>query len=456
MKNKSGRKVSQASRGYQIPYSKKSELLDKMKLKPGDYVLSIDHKQIDSQSSFYRNLNLAFKKTKVFHVRFKRENEYMILIYESTPHKSSSRYNKYKLKILNKGSSRQIASSSAKTSSNKVSPKAASSSSKTKTSPSNKVSSKAASSSSKTKTSPSNKVSPKKSSLPQSSSKVKSPSKRKSLVPEKLKDHVQRAYVSRSNSFVYLEPNFDAPKIQSLSIGRHILISRKIFLPPHSFGSFYRVFLFREKKRIGYVSEAEVISEFIKKDGGYSPNSNYKKAKWYKAKKQVLKIEEIEDNTPQSKKLERQREARKRLSLKTNFKKYAGVSLGYSPYLNSPSQLYENTFLGLKLSAYSSKIHLDFNADLYRYKASSSLLAGIPFIKSNNYSLFLLGGGLISYNYSPSNNYLYPIDYGPLGAVSFLIPLNKKFLLKLEFKGIYEIRNQLASLKLLSGLQFTF
>ena len=436
MKNKSEQKISQVNRGYQIPHSKKSKLLEKMNLKSGDYILSIDQKRIGGQSSFYKNLNLALKKSKSFQIKFQRGNKKIVLSYQSI----SQGAGKYKLKVLNKSSSRQVASSS----------------SKIKASSLNKVSPKAASSSPKTKTSRQNKVSPKKSSLSQNSSKVKSPSKRKSLVPEKLKDHVQRAYVSRSNSFVYSEPNFDAPKLQSLPIGKHILISRKIFLPPHSFGSFYRVFLFREKKRIGYVSEAEVISEFIKKDGGYSPNSNYKKAKWYKAKKQVLKIEEIEDNTPQSKKLERQREARKRLSLKTNFKKYAGVSLGYSPYLNSSSQAYENTFLGLKLSTYGSKIHLDFNADLYRYKASSSLLAGIPFIKSNNYSLFLLGGGLTEYRFTPSNNYLYQIDYGPMGAVSFLIPLNKKILLKLEFKGIYTIINKSASLKLLSGLQFTF
>ena len=412
MKNKSKQKVSQVNRGYKIPHSKKPKLLEKMNLKSGDYILSIDQKRIDGQSSFYKNLTLVLKKTNPFQIRFQRKNKKIALSYQSIPQGAG----KYKLKVLNKNSSRQIASSS-----------------------------------SKIKTSSSNKASPKKSPVPQSSSKVKSPSKRKSLVPEKLRDQVQRAYVNRSNSFVYSEPNFDAPKLQSLSIGKHILISRKVYLPSHGFGSFYRVFLFREKKIIGYVSEAEVISEFTKKDGGYNSNSDYKTAKLYKAKDQVLKIEEIEDNIPQSKKIERQRETRKRLSLKTNFKKYAGVSLGYSPYLNSPSQLYENTFLGLKLSAYSSKIHLDLNADFYRYKASSSLLAGIPFIKSNNYSLFLLGGGLISHN-RPSNNF----DYGPIGAVSFLIPLNKGFLLKLEFKGIYEIRNKLTSLKFLSGLQITF
>ena len=391
-----------------------------MKLKSGDYILSINQKRIDSQSSFYKNLHLALKQSKSFQISFQRGNKNIVLDYQSIPQGSG----KYKLKVLNKSSSRQIASSS-----------------------------------SKTKNSPLNKISPKKSSFPQNSSKAKS------LVPEKYKPHVQRAYVSRSNSFVYSEPNFDAPKLQSLPIGKHILISRKIFLPPHSFGSFYRVFLFREKKRIGYVSEAEVISEFIKKDGGYSSNSNYKKAKWYKAKKQILKIEEIEDNAPQNKKLEKQREAGKRLSLKTKFKKYFGLSLGYSPYLNSPSQAYENTFLGLKWSTYGSNIHLDFNADLlyrykassiYRYKASFSLLAGVPFIKSNKYSLFLLGGGLIEYRFTPSNNYLYQFDYGPMGAVSFLIPLNKKFLLKLEVKGIYTFRNESASLKLLSGFQFTF
>ena len=396
-----------------------------MNLKKGDRILSVGRKQIDSSSAFRKSLRSAVKKSKPFQIKFQRGGKKLAFIYQSTPYKSG----KYKLKRVSKNPSRQIASPESSPPPKKTA----------KSSPSSK------------------KTSLKKSPPSQAGSKRSSKTTKKSLLPEKYKPYMQRAYISRSNSFVYSEPNFDAPKLQTLPIGKLVLISRKVFLPPHSFGSFYRIFLFREKKVIGYVSEAEVIPEFVKKNDSYSPNPNYKKAKNYKAKKQILKIEDIEDSVTQNKQLQIQKETQKRLSLQSNYKKYAGLSLGYSPYLNYASpQPYENMFLGLKLSTYSSKIHLDWNLDIYRYKASFDFLAGFSVVKSKSYSLFALGGGHIEYSPLNSNTYLDQIDVGPVGAVSLLIPLNKKFLLKLESKVDYKARKRLFSLKFLSGLQLSF
>ena len=415
-----------SKRGYQIASSDKSKLLQKIKLKSGDQVLSINQNPISNSSSFYKNLYSSIKKTKPFQIRLKRGTKKLSLGYQATPLGKG----KYKLQSLSKNNFRKLASIQNATPSKKTTQK---------------------SSGSPVQNPSQNKNTPNKEASNKTSQKTKS------LVPEKYKPYMQRAYISRSNSFVYSQPNFDAPKLQTLTIGKLVLISRKVFLPPHSFGSFYRIFLFREKKLIGYVSQAEVIPEFIKKNNSYRPNPNYKKAKLYKTKKQILKIEEIEDAIPKSKKAQIQKETQKRLLLQTKYKKYFGLSVGYSPYLNSGrTQAYEDLFLGFKFSAYSPKIHLDFNLDLYTSKGSVDALAGLSFIKSKVYSLFVMGGGAVEYNPFQSNYYLDQIDYGPVGAVSLLIPLNKKLLLKLETKADYKIREKLVSLKFLSGLQLAF
>ena len=382
-----------------------------MQLKSGDIILSVDHKQVSNQADFYKSLSSKLKKLKPFKVSLKRGKKRLFTHYQFIFYKKGQ----YKLKIVNKPPTRQIAST------------------------------------------------PNSSQTKKNSSKIKSSSqskKAKNLVPERYKPYMQRAYISRSNSFVYSKPNFDAPQLQSLSIGKLVLISRKVFLPPHGFGSFYRVFLFRKKKLIGYISEAEVIPEFIKKEDSYLANPSYKKAKAYKNKKQILKIEEIEDTVYQNQQLKIQKEIQKRLSLKTNYKKYLGLSLGYSSYLNQAnSPISENVFLGVKLSTYGSKINMDFNLDLHRYKGASSILIALPFIRSQTYSLFVMGGGLMEYIPYPSiplTTSTFPIDYGPIGAVSLLTPISKNFILKLEAKGDYKVLKKQVSLNLLSSLQFAF
>ena len=367
---------------------------------------------MSSASHFQRSLNLNLKEAKPFQIELQRGNKKQVMSYQSSPQGNG----KYKLQILNKPSSRRLASSQA-----------------SQSLPSTQKN------------------------LPKKQSINKSPVKKKSLVPENLKSHVQRAYVSRSNSFVYSDYNFDAPQIQALPIGKNILISRKVFLPAHGFGSFYRVFLFHKEKKIGYISEAEIITEFIKKDGEYIPNANYKKAKLYKQRKQVLKIEEIEDTIPKDKKIATQKETRKKL-LQTVFKKYAGLSLRYSPYLNNASSFGKNSFVGLKLSTYSSRIHLDFNADFYpSLDLSSSLLLGLPLVKSVRYSIFLLGGGSIDFPLYRNTHYWDKMDFFAIvGGFSLVAPLNQKMILKVEPQTLYNFNDQTVALRMLLAIQYSF
>ena len=187
---------------------------------------------------------------------------------------------------------------------------------------------------------------------------------KQTLVPEKYKSHLQRAFVVTLNSFVYEKPDFDAPQLYPLAIGEKILISKKIFRPPHNFGSFYKTFLTRPKKVVGYISEAEVVPEFLKQAGKYETNPAYKLAQKQMKKDKVLDIDLI-DKVNKQRRTNEQEPSRKN---KKNRKNYAGLSAGFLAY--PPFNLYErdviekNVVVGLKLSGYNlllSSVNMDFN-----------------------------------------------------------------------------------------------
>lgn len=98
--------------------------------------------------------------------------------------------------------------------------------------------------------------------------------KRKDL----LKQHshiLQEAYVVQSGTLVYAKPNFDAEQIYLIPYGKKITISRKVLKAKSGFGSFYKVFIKKPQKIVGYISEVEVVPELVKKKNKYSSNPKY-------------------------------------------------------------------------------------------------------------------------------------------------------------------------------------
>ena len=89
--------------------------------------------------------------------------------------------------------------------------------------------------------------------------------KEKKLLAKKSR-YLQKAYVLQMNSQIYDQPHFDAQPIYIVPAGGKILISRKIFIPPSKFGTFYKVFIHKDKKVVGYISEIDVVSQFEKGD----------------------------------------------------------------------------------------------------------------------------------------------------------------------------------------------
>lgn len=389
--------VFSKQKGWKITSSNIKKLPPKLNLKTGDRVLSINNKNIKNQKQFFKVLNSQFKKKKNLNLKIKRAGKVIAISYADTRVKQKVALAKSKKPSLTKNTLKQAPTQE---------------------------------------------------------------SKKKTLVPEKYKAYMQRAYISSLNSFIYSQPDFDAKQIYPLEIGKHILISRKIFRPAHNFGSFYKIFLFGKEKVIGYVSEAEVIPEFIKKGGAYLPNPNYKKAKRYKSANKVLNLQDIPVVARNEK------EKRRAIKKLGSGHRYMGLTsswvLPFNQLLVYPKQPLENIYIGIKLSGYGafvSYLNMDVNvASSLNWRAFyADLLFNHKIVQSKNFSVFFMGG-LMSRLKLDSNFVLYPdsIDYGLAGALSGFIPLKKNMILRLEVKSFYEIVNKSPSLALTLGLQTNF
>ena len=278
---------------------------------------------------------------------------------------------------------------------------------------------------------------------------------KKSLVPKRYKPFMQRAYVLASNSFVYQKPDFDSLKLYPLPIGKKVLISKKIFRPTHNFGSFYKVFLFSDKKIVGYISEAEVAPEFLKQKEGYINNPAYKAAKEQKKQNKVLDIDLIEQAKPKS-----QNSKPKQKKLKNEKKRYVGLSAGFfTSGFDPPSK--ETAHIGLKLSGYNlliSYLNMDLNlsSTLDGRLFYLDILTAYPLIKSPPYHFFLSGG--LMGNLKLDETYRMTrdsMDFGLAGAVSLIIPINKKLSFRTEMKTGYYLKGHF-SWGLSSSLQIGF
>ena len=100
-------------------------------------------------------------------------------------------------------------------------------------------------------------------------------SKKERLFYSKKRKTYQRAHTIQINSFVYKRPDFDSKKIGVIDNGSKMLVTRKVYLGPNQFGSFYKIFYHKKNRKLrGYISEVDVVSEFDKKG---KKNPNFKK-----------------------------------------------------------------------------------------------------------------------------------------------------------------------------------
>ncbi len=374
-------------------------MLGKIKLKEGDTVLSVNGQPVHSHKKLYQKISSIIKTKNKFSLKLRRGQESFLISYTRSPKRKKRVFVSQIKKIKHKSLKKRISD--------------------------RRLASKKTASVQKAKVSP----------IP--SSQKKSAGK-KYLVPKKYKPHLQKAYVSALNSFVYEAPDFDSKKLFPLLVGRHVLISKKVFRPDHNFGSFYKILIFRKKKIVGYISTAEVIPEFIKKGPRYKPHSAYKLAKKQMAQG-GLDIELMD-------KLQRhQQKEKKPQDLKEGKSSHTRRYIGPSVSFFTPSFYFldqRKIHLGLKLSGYNtliSYLNMDLNlsGSINLQHFYFDVLFAYPLLRSSYYHFLAMGGVYTDLNMGRGND---QVDYGFPMALSLVIPIYNKFLFRLGFKAQYGLR----------------
>ena len=254
-------------------------------------------------------------------------------------------------------------------------------------------------------------------------------------------------------------------------------ISRKIFYPKdHNFGSFYKIFSYEGKERIvGYVSEAEVVPQFIKNDKDqYVPNKYYKIAvRQMKTKKILdddLAIKTMQERTKLDSYQKETRDHRKQVkrrrlaSLEKKLKKsYAGLSF-QMPFNRlqclriTPDK---EAYFGVKGTATSflyPELILDLDVKTSLVRPFRSLLVDLdlsyPIFHFPNRSASFYGvlGAHLQYEPTGVNDlcdgqipdYGTPIvDFGPQAGLSLLIPLGSQVAVRVDGKLGYQVLHQI-------------
>ena len=163
-------------------------------------------------------------------------------------------------------------------------------------------------------------------------------SKKEMNLLNKNKKRLQKGYIFQESSFIYSKPNFDSKKVQYLPQGTYVVMSKKIYAPPSKFGTFYKVFFNKNKKEVGFVSEAEVEPQF-QKNG--SLNLRYKVIE-NPAEKLKLKALSNQNSKKTEKKVESESKGRFFVGLTYGLKDLQKIS-------SIQSQALEYSFVGLNL-----------------------------------------------------------------------------------------------------------
>lgn len=392
--SKSFSKKYKKNKPYVIQAIKYSSLFHKMKFKSGDKIRSINGTALKPKDNLHQVLTYLLKKKKKVFIHIIRANKNILISYQKVIFKNS-----HKLLI------KPVPFASIK------------------------------------------KLAQRRLSNVTQSTKKRPLKKQIKLIPKKYKKKLQRAYVISDHSFIYKHNDFDSPKLYFLKIGKNILITKKVFRPAHNFGSFYKIFLFhpvQQKKILGYVSEAELVPEFLNNKGSLVSNSIYKIVQ--NKKRQGLILDKDDLQKQQSKLKYNYRHGLSHNSkIKTSQNTYfigASASLIFSKL--NPLDI--KPLIGLKLSGYKLLIpslitNLNFQMSPNTLKLFFHLDATIaqPIVTSKSYLIYVLGGALLNWKFPDldpdlDQNY-HEFGLGLLAGLSLTIPLNKNILFKLDAKG---------------------
>ena len=289
-----------------------------------------------------------------------------------------------------------------------------------------------------------------------------SKSSKKKNILEKYKAYLQNAYVVSPVSFVYKDPDFDSEQLHHLKAGENIIVSKKVFTPSHRFGTFYKVFIKKPKKVVGYVSEIETVPEFV-----IYNNKPVKNVCYTKVKKQIKKTGSFIPSSLAegefscrggSKAISSYQDKKNRFV--TTGPRYFGVSGSWLFDIFTGQQ---QPFVGLKLSGKRLLIPFldtDINA-LFGFSESfnswwsgdfkmyADLLFGYPLIGSDKFTMYALTGVGMEY-------FKKSYDWHMATSLSLRIPINNEFAFRTDAKLNFSIINQSLKPIIALSVQRTF
>ena len=106
--------------------------------------------------------------------------------------------------------------------------------------------------------------------------KQKSVKKQQVSLLKKHKRLLQKGYVLHpGGGIIYDKPSFDSQQMFVVPFGKEAVISKKILRPEQEIGSFYKIFIQEPKKTAGYISEIDILPQYIKKQGAFVLNPEY-------------------------------------------------------------------------------------------------------------------------------------------------------------------------------------
>ena len=433
--------------GYKIPPLKKTaggkkDLLRRMGLKKGDVARGIDGRPVSSRRDFFRGLRRAKSKRR-FSVELERGGRPFRFVYERgakkrfrlskrspLPGKAAGRPAKARL-AQNKSGSRLPASlaGASKASASKASD---SRTAAKKNSPKKRAAG---------KSQPAGPKPPAKKSSEKKRPDPKTAAKKQRKWTKKQKRLLQNSYTSAPKTLIYDKPDFDAEQIHFLPLGAPVIISKKILRPKHGFGSFYKAFITDPRKIIGYVSEAEVIPQFVRRGKKHFLNPLYKKtARQIEGggKMSLHKLpdppeagggeyDELESSLPPPGRGQKYR--------------YAGFSAGMSKFSFSGELFREDFQLGLKFSGYNlliSSWNMDYNLSfslLNPYYWHGDIMTGYAFFQGMRYHIYLLAGLQLNVDINTQSGRRHKVAPGMIGALSLFAPFNKRLIFRADLRG---------------------
>lgn len=276
---------------------------------------------------------------------------------------------------------------------------------------------------------------------------------KKKILPK----HLQKAYVIQKDAIVYTRPDFDAAQVLRIPSGSMVTISKKIYRPKTSFGTFYHIYLNKPKKIKAYISEIDVVPRYIRSGSTHKINPSFNEVK-----KNLSRLDDMQFNSEPE----------------------AGINLNSTPtsqlmlfglvtdYLWIENLHYPGTrghwFFNLKYSQpdfplppLGAHISLGFstkppiiNAQLQRrgFYIMGNILLTMALIESSHF-LFQLGGGFVlkwkqalPAPLPPENPH--HLSIGIVGLGSFTIRITERFYLLLEGK----LQKDFAEYKMIPGV----